>query len=65
MKRKKTNINYNINEIEYLSKLSDDELRKLYDVTVRNVEFQTIDKGIKDAMLDNLNIQKSLKLIRR
>ena len=65
MKWKKTNTNYNINEIEYLSKLSDDELRKLYDVTVRNVEFQTIDKGIKDAMLDNLNIQKSLKLIRR
>ena len=65
MKRKKTYTNYNINEIEYLSKLSDDELRKLYDVTVRNVEFQTIDKGIKDAMLDNLNIQKSLKLIRR
>ena len=65
MKWKKTNTNYNINEIEYLSKLSDNELRKLYDVTVRNVEFQTIDKGIKDAMLDNLNIQKSLKLIRR
>ena len=61
LKWKNPDSTYNINAMDYISKLSDAQLLELYDIINMEVSGNDIDDTVKKVVLDNINYQKVLK----